>query len=80
MAGMNWVAEAPVPITATRLPASGSAWFQRDEWKAAPAKLSMPSILGSAGRPSRPMALTSRRVCRLLPSSSVTSQVALASS
>ena len=47
ISGMAWMAVAPVPITATRLPArsTGSAG-QSKVWKAGPWKLSIPSILG----------------------------------
>ena len=39
IAGTNWIAEAPVPMTATRLPARSCAWSQRAEWKALPSKV-----------------------------------------
>ena len=54
--GTIWIAEAPVPITATRLPARSTSWSQRAEWKTSPWKVSSPSISGSRGseRPPAP--------------------------
>ncbi len=43
-----------MPITATRLPARSTSWFQRAEWKISPWKPSMPSIAGSLGADSPP--------------------------
>ena len=61
MFGTIWMAEAPVPITATRLPFSGVSWSHREEWKIGPEKLSMPSIAGRRGSHSAPMPSTSTR-------------------
>ena len=47
--GTIWIAEAPVPMTATRSPASARAPSQRAECIVVPAKRSMPSISGSFG-------------------------------
>ena len=55
MAGTNWIADAPVPITATRSPARSWPWSQRAEWKAAPAKRSSPGMAGTLGSVSGPM-------------------------
>ena len=49
ISGMIWIAEAPVPITATRLPARSASWSQRAEWNTSPWKESMPSMSGSRG-------------------------------
>ena len=49
ISGTNWTALAPVPITATRLPARSYSWSQRAEWKLAPANSSRPSTDGIAG-------------------------------
>ena len=57
--GTSWSALAPVPITATRLPASECWCCHRAEWKAGPAKRSSPGIAGSFGRLSCPTALIS---------------------
>ena len=49
MAGTNWIALAPVPITATRLPAGSNASSQWAEWNIGPLKRSSPVIPGIAG-------------------------------
>ena len=61
MAGTNWIAEAPVPMTATRLPARSTSWSHRAEWKAGPLNVSTPGTSGSAGstRPPQPLTTTS---------------------
>ena len=50
------MAEAPVPMTAMRLPVRSTSWSQRAEWKISPRKSSMPSISGRRGseRPPEP--------------------------
>ena len=53
------MAEAPVPITATRLPVRSTSWFHRAEWKTSPWKVSIPSMSGSLGA-ERPPAATTR--------------------
>ena len=57
--GTNWIAEAPVPITATRSPARSWSWSQRAEWKVVPAKLSRPGRSGTSGSDSGPWAVIS---------------------
>jgi hypothetical protein len=47
--GTTWIAEAPVPITATRLPRRSCSWSHCAVWNAAPAKLSRPGISGIEG-------------------------------
>jgi hypothetical protein len=58
MAGTIWMAEAPVPMTATRLPVRSASWFQREEWKISPLKPSMPLMSGSEGSHNAPTAET----------------------
>ena len=53
---------APVPITATRLPAKSTGSFgQRAVWNDSPLKLSRPSIRGSVGVESGPIAVIRKR-------------------
>ena len=52
--GTNWIAEAPVPITATLRPVRSRSWFQAAEWKTSPSKDSSPGssgVLGTARMP-----------------------------
>ena len=58
ISGTNCTALAPVPTTATRLPASGKLQSHAAEWKLWPAKLSKPGIRGYAGWCSWPVAST----------------------
>ena len=58
ISGTNWIAEAPVPITATRSPLRSWPWSHWAEWKAVPSKLSMPGTSGSEGSDSGPCAAT----------------------
>ena len=60
MAGTIWIAEAPVPITATRLPVSCWPWSHWAEWNTAAPKASRPASSGSFGSDSAPAADTSR--------------------
>ena len=54
------MAEAPVPMTATRLPVRSKSWFHRAEWKISPSNSSRPSMSGSAGSVSGPTAETTK--------------------
>ena len=54
IAGTNWIAEAPVPITATRRPRRSWPWSQRAEWNIVPANVSSPGISGWRGSLSGP--------------------------
>ena len=54
------MAEAPVPMTATRLPVRSTSWFHRAEWKISPSNSSSPSMSGSAGSVSGPTAETTK--------------------
>ena len=58
MQGTNCAALAPVPMTATRRPASSTESSQAAEWKDGPAKRSRPSMAGKDGRLSWPTAQT----------------------
>ncbi len=72
---MVWIPVAPVPITATRLPATGTGSLgQRAVWKAWPAKLSTPSIRGMVGADRGPTAVTRKRAVKRLPSSRLSTQ------
>ena len=57
--GTICAALAPVPTTATRLPARSCSCSQRAEWKQGPAKVASPSMSGNDGVAKVPMALTS---------------------
>ncbi len=56
--GTNCAALAPVPMTATRCPASSTVSSQAAEWKDGPAKRSRPAMAGKDGRLSCPTAQT----------------------
>ena len=58
MDGTIWMAEAPVPTMATRLPPSGTPWSQRAEWKTLPGNVSRPGMSGILGSDSGPVAET----------------------
>jgi hypothetical protein len=49
ISGMNWIALAALPTTATRLPARSQSWFQRAEWNHWPWKVSRPGSDGMDG-------------------------------
>ena len=57
MVGTIWKALAPVPITATRLPARSVPSTHWAECMAGPANVSRPAMSGSFGRLSWPTAL-----------------------
>ncbi len=57
-AGTIWIAEAPVPIMATRLPRRSVSWSQRAECATVPGKVSRPGIAGILGSDSGPVADT----------------------
>ncbi len=46
MAGTIWTAEAPVPMTATRLPDRSASWSQRAEWQIVPPNRASPAMPG----------------------------------
>ncbi len=75
-----WTPVAPVPITATRLPAklTGSCG-QRAVWQASPWNVSTPSMRGMVGAESGPMAVIRKRAPQRLPSCTVTSQLRVSS-
>ena len=57
--GTNWIADGPVPITATRRPARSCSWSQSIEWNRRPANDSRPGSSGVIGLPKGPVAETS---------------------
>ena len=71
MPGTNWIALAPAPSTAIRLPFRSAEWSRCAEWKAGPAKLSIPGRSGIEGRESCPTALTRTSVSIASPSAVV---------
>src|SRR3954449_4961317 len=54
--GTNWMADAPVPITATRFPRRSHEWSHWAEWKTGPAKREAPGMAGMAGDGGGPVA------------------------
>lgn len=64
MDGTIWMAEAPVPTMATRLPRRSKSWSQRAEWKTLPGKESSPGMSGILGSDSGPVAETTRSADR----------------
>jgi hypothetical protein len=80
IAGTNWIALAPVPTTATRVPSSGTSWRHCAEWNAGPAKESRPGTSGTTGSESWPTAETTTSASYVVPSVVSTRQVAPASS
>ena len=58
IAGTTWTAEAPVPTTATRLPARLSPGGHRDVWNRGPANVASPGTSGALGSASTPGAAT----------------------
>ena len=56
IAGITWIAEAPVPMIATRLPRRSTSWFQRAVCMVSPANVSWPSIAGGLGCEKTPVA------------------------
>ena len=61
IAGTIWIADAPVPITATRSPRRSWSWSQRAEWNVAPPNVPRPAIWGRCGSVSDPGAAISTR-------------------
>jgi hypothetical protein len=53
--GTYWIAEAPVPIDATRLPRRSSEWSQRAECTVGPVNVSSPGKSGIFGSTSGPV-------------------------
>ena len=81
MVWMVWMPVAPVPITATRLPAKSTGSFgHRAVWNDAPLKSSRPSMRGRVGVESGPIAVIRKRELKRLPSSSVMVQLRVSSS
>ena len=61
IAGTNCMAEAPVPITATRLPRRSTPWSQCAEWKRSPLNVSSPGNAGVTGSCIGPVATMMKR-------------------
>ena len=59
ISGTNWIADAPVPITATCRPLRSRSWRHVAEWKTSPAKSSSPATSGNDGSDSAPEPRTS---------------------
>jgi len=59
IAGTNWIALAPVPITATRFPVGSNCSSQCAEWNIGPLKRSSPGTSGIDARVSWPHAVIS---------------------
>ncbi len=74
ISGISCTAEAPVPITATRLPASSAFASQRAVWIVSPANESTPGISGFFGTVSTPLASTMSRTTSSSPASVSTRQ------
>jgi hypothetical protein len=55
ISGMNWAADDPVPMAATRWPVRSCPWSHRAEWKQWPVKVSRPGICGGTGFDKGPM-------------------------
>lgn len=56
--GTNWMADAPVPMTAMRSPVRSWSWSHRAEWKTVPSKVSRPGRSGYFGSHSGPVPAT----------------------
>jgi hypothetical protein len=86
ISGTNWIAEAPVPITATRSPVRSCSQSHWAEWNAVPSKLSSPGTSGNDGSDSGPWAairtsaVSGPLEVSILQSCSSSSQLALSSS
>ena len=61
ISGTNWIAEAPVPITATRWPARSWSWSHRAEWNIVPAKRVEPGDVGDGRLAERAAVASIRR-------------------
>ncbi len=64
MEGTIWMADAPVPIMATRLSRRSYSWSQRAEWNTLPGKESRPGMSGILGSDSGPVAETTTSAVR----------------
>ncbi len=79
--GIAWIAEDPVPITATRLPVKSTpSCGHQPVWYVSPRKLSRPSISGSLAADRQPVAITTNRASIRPPVSVSTSQRSAVSS
>ncbi len=78
--GTNWIALAPVPITATRLPAKSKSWSHSAEWKLAPLKSSSPGTSAYEGFDRPPIPLITTRAVMVSSPFTVTFQSPVSSS
>jgi hypothetical protein len=58
ISGTNWMADAPVPMTATRSPVRSWSWRQVAEWNIVPVNDSSPGRSGMAGSARGPLPRT----------------------
>src|SRR5690242_1474355 len=80
MIGIDWIAELPVPITATRLPVKSTPSFgQRPVWYFSPVKVSAPSNSGMLADERQPVANTTYLLVTASPESVTTVHVLVAS-
>ncbi len=61
MDGTIWIADAPVPTTATRSPSSRWSWSHRAEWNTVPPNVESPGSDGTDGDTSAPVPSTRNR-------------------
>ena len=68
MMGIIWMPVDPVPMMATRLPATSTPWVgQRDEWCQVPSNRSRPAISGTRGADRLPLAMMQNRALTVSP-------------
>jgi hypothetical protein len=80
IAGITCTAEAPVPITATRLPRRSREWSQRAVWTVVPSNVPTPGMSGIFGWVSTPVASITWRATISSPSRVVSVQACASSS
>ncbi len=81
ISGIDWIAEEPVPITATRWPVKSTpSWGQRPVWYTAPVKSSRPGMSGRLAADRQPVAITTYRHPIVSPASVWTRQPSASSS
>ncbi len=79
IAGTYWIALAPVPIDATRSPATGLLWSHFVEWNARPRNRSAPGMSGIDATLNMPSPLTTTSARNVSPVSARSSHCASAS-
>ncbi len=81
ISGIAWIADEPVPMTATRFPLkSTGSCGQRPVWKVVPANVSRPGMSGVLVDERQPVAMMTKRAVYASPASVRTSQRSAASS